>query len=92
MKSLYIIENQNNDVKIGVSKDPHKRIRQLENQSGYKIINKTITEPFDRFLSVESFLHKEYSIYRKQGEWFSINYSEAILKLRFLDIETWDQA
>jgi hypothetical protein len=86
---VYIIENEHGMVKIGVSKQPIKRIQILQNQSGLKIVNSYISEPTTKYRDIEKYLHQQFSIYRKKGEWFfqTDMYEKAANKLRLISIQ-----
>lgn len=77
----YVMKNENGLVKIGISHDVEFRKRTLENAGGYYIpyVYKTISKI--RAFDVESMLHDYFSLDRKLGEWFEINYDEAVKKL-----------
>ena len=72
---LYLIINENGHSKIGISKHPFIRSNGIQNGSGYKNIKITFWALKDIARRVESYLHKEFKIYRTLGEWFSIEIS-----------------
>jgi hypothetical protein len=73
---VYLIQNEHNHlIKIGVSKNPYRRIRQLQtgNDSILRLLG--IIKVEDAF-SVERLLHTRYAKDRVSGEWFSVSESE----------------
>lgn len=76
MKFIYLIQSQEDGYyKIGVSKHPNKRLKQLQtgNSSELKLIESYQTEHAHQ---VEKTLQRRYSYLKKEGEWFDIGVSE----------------
>ena len=73
MKCVYLIQSkETGHYKIGISKNPKKRIQQLNtgNSSKLKLIHVFETEyPF----KLETALHNRYSHIIKYGEWFDFD-------------------
>lgn len=69
-KLLYVLKNSRGDLKIGISIDPIRRARHLTNASGTSTMCLAAWELEKNSRSVEAMLHKEYTKYRKEGEWF----------------------
>ncbi|MFW6219439.1 MAG: GIY-YIG nuclease family protein [bacterium] len=79
---VYLIRSQDNGYyKIGVSKNPQKRIEALQtgNSSKLKLINKFLTEYPTK---IETSLHSRYSHTKKNGEWFDLTIED---ELKFID-------
>lgn len=78
MDYVYIITNSNGFVKVGVSKNPEKRVKQLQTGNGEKL-ELIFTEEFactrKHLLQVEKKIHKNLSTMcsKKTGEWFQIS-------------------
>lgn len=74
---IYVIMNDLGYIKIGVSKHPDKRVKQLQtgNQSKLYLL---FTEEFNcdrnHLLDIENYIHKNCSFLckRTKGEWFNI--------------------
>lgn len=82
MKQIYLIQSQEDGYyKIGISKHPQKRIKQLQtgNSSELKLISTYETEYANK---IEKTLHRRYSYLKKEGEWFELSLIEDI---SFLD-------
>lgn len=72
MKFVYLIKKEiDSTYKIGVSKFPNERLKQLETASDSKLIliNTYKTENYNK---IEKTLHNLYSHNRKNNEWFSL--------------------
>jgi len=76
MNYVYLIKNSEDDTyKIGVSKNPRKRLKQHQtgNSSELILIDTYQTE---NAYKIEKILHRRYSFLRKEGEWFSLSLIE----------------
>lgn len=78
MDYIYIISNLNGFVKVGVSKNPIKRVKQLQTGNGEKL-KLIFTEEFEcprkHLLHIEKKIHQVLSskCKKRQGEWFEIS-------------------
>lgn len=71
MAYLYVLQCQN-FVKIGVSKTPNRRIKQLQTGNPYKIyllLNLKVEDAYQ----AENFFHKKFKNQNSMGEWFEVN-------------------
>jgi len=78
MKHIYLIQSQEDGYyKIGVSKHPNKRVKQLQtgNSSELKLIESYESE---YAIKIERSLHHKYSYLKKEGEWFDLSLNEEI--------------
>lgn len=78
MKYVYLIQSlENSYYKIGVSKHPNKRLRELQtgNSSELKLIEVYQSE-FAH--AVEKTMQRRYSHLRREGEWFDMSLSNEI--------------
>jgi predicted GIY-YIG superfamily endonuclease len=79
MKSIYLIQSlENSYYKIGVSKHPNKRLKELQtgNSSELKLIN-TYKSEFAH--QIERTLQRRYSHLKKEGEWFDLSIENEIV-------------
>lgn len=76
--SVYIIEYQGGRIKIGKSINPKNRIKSLATMSAIKPVREWISYPSLRFSEVEISLHKKFSQQRQQGEFFDVEFEEAV--------------
>ena len=78
MKYIYLIQSlEDGYYKIGVSKHPKKRVKQLQtgNSSELKLVEVYQSEHAHK---VERSLQRRYSYLKKEGEWFDLGISEEI--------------
>jgi hypothetical protein len=81
MGYVYILHNpESNLVKIGKTKFPYKRFSNLSNQNGSKF-KYHITESMFIEGIIEKILHNKFAMKRKCGEWFNINFDDALSEL-----------
>jgi len=72
-KYVYLISDINTyTYKIGISKNPEKRIKSLQtgNEKLLKIIHKV---PCENYNEVETALHNQYKFLKINGEWFELS-------------------
>lgn len=75
MKSVYLIQSlEDSRYKIGVSKHPKKRVKQLQtgNSSELKLVEAYQSELAHK---IEKTLQRRYSHLKKEGEWFDMSIS-----------------
>jgi type I site-specific restriction-modification system R (restriction) subunit len=78
MKYIYLIQSlEEGYYKIGVSKNPSKRIEQLQtgNASKLKLIDTFQSKKADK---VERILQRRYSHFHKNGEWFELSIGQEV--------------
>lgn len=76
MNYIYLIKNtEESYYKIGVSKDPKKRIKELNTGNSAELV---LVEMYESELAykIERTLHRKYSYMRKHGEWFDLSIKE----------------
>lgn len=71
INNIYFIEDEIGNIKIGVSKHPNKRKKELQTGSSFslKVIYIIENIPF----SFEKHIHKICEKYKINGEWFTSN-------------------
>lgn len=67
---IYLIAHLDKFVKIGYTKNIHKRLSQLQTSSPVKL---EVLHLIDGDVSLEKELHKMFKNYRANGEWFNYN-------------------
>lgn len=83
MNKIYLIKSLNEGLyKIGVSKNPNKRLKEVQtgNPSPVEIVQLYET---DNAYKIESTLHNRYSHYNTHGEWFELSIKEEV---NFIDV------
>lgn len=81
---IYVISaNEAGPVKIGFSKNPEARLRQLQtgHASPLKLFHKELIEGYD-VRHVEKTIHKQIRYKRISGEWFSLPVEDAISEVK----------
>lgn len=76
MKYVYLIQSlEDSFYKIGVSKHPEKRLKQLQtgNSSTLKLID---VYPSEIANKIEKVIQRKYSHNQKVGEWFNLSIKE----------------
>jgi hypothetical protein len=75
--------------KIGFSKDPQARLKQLQTGNAEQLdLHHFIEVPEDRVKLLERFLHKDIKYKQIKNEWFGMTSQEVIDYLTFAEI-TW---
>lgn len=86
MSFIYAISNGTN-IKIGYSKNPIKRLKQLQTGCVDKLSIIHKIEVDDKKVKiVETLIHKKLSSYKISGEWYNISNKEAIDELNIAEI------
>lgn len=78
MKFIYLIQSlESGYYKIGVSKHPQQRVRELQtgNASELRLINTYQSEYAHK---IEKTLQRRYSYLRREGEWFDMSISNEV--------------
>lgn len=80
MKSIYLIRGNDGMYKIGIAKNPQKRLKQLQtgNSDELKIVE---TYQTNNASQLESILHNHYAYGKERGEWFDLSIAD---EARFL--------
>ena len=76
MNYIYLIKNiEESHYKIGVSKNPKKRIKELNTGNSAELV---LVEMYESEIAykIEKTLHRKYSYMRKHGEWFDFSIKE----------------
>lgn len=85
---IYAIGTDNRQ-KIGFSKDPAGRLKQLQTGNAEELhLHGSIEVSEDRVKMLERFLHKDLNYKRVKGEWFKLSKVEVLDYLSFAEI-TW---
>ena len=70
IKFVYLIFSEESGIyKVGVSKNPEKRLKQLQTGNGEKLVLKNKYES-EHYNQIEKYFHSMYSPEKKVGEWF----------------------
>lgn len=77
-KYLYVLLSASGLVKIGISENINRRIKEIENSSGHRIIDSFVTAKTENAQEIESLIHFHFDEHRRCGEWFDIDFREAV--------------
>ncbi len=78
MNYIYLIKNtEESYYKIGVSKDPKKRIKELNTGNSAELVLVGMYET-EYAYKIERTFHRRYSYLRKHGEWFDCSIKEEV--------------
>ena len=71
--SVYVMQDADSRIKVGISVDPEKRLKTIQTGQGRKVsLIREYPYPDERSaFAVESSLHRRLSRFRMMGEWFS---------------------
>ena len=75
---VYVIEDENGFVKIGVATNVAKRLKSINTSSAYKIVNTYKSPSCVTPYKIEKAAHLHFSNNNKKGEWFSISFLDAV--------------
>jgi len=75
---LYIIQKKNKLVKIGISKNPEKRINAIETHNGEQSVKKFVSKKLLNYMEVEKKMHNYFKDFRVRGEWFNVDFDLAV--------------
>lgn len=75
-KNIYAMKSDDGYVKIGISKNPEKRAKSLENRK-FKVVDVFYTEPCSNPYTIERICHEKLSSKRVFGEWFNVDFEKA---------------
>lgn len=78
MHAVYVVQN-GNKVKIGRASNPHRRIRAIQTQGGFNAERTYHTDLYPFGGKAERQCHKRLKEFRCVGEWFEMDFDEAVL-------------
>lgn len=78
---VYVAQAYPGKVKIGQTINPLVRIRCLETQSGHLFEKVALSPVCSNYRQVEKILHAAFNDDRRHGEWFSVEFDEAVIRL-----------
>lgn len=81
-KYLYALEFTNGTVKIGITKEKEKRMKAISSASGMNITRSYFTEKIEQVQNLETELHRYFKDKRLNGEFFDIDFEEAVTQIK----------
>jgi len=81
MKSVYLIRGNDGRYKIGIAKNPKKRLLQLQTGNSDRL---TLIDsyPSENARKIETALHTQYSHNKTIGEWFDLSITEEVIFIK----------
>jgi hypothetical protein len=86
---VYVIEDENHIVKIGIAGNVAKRISAINQATAYQIVNQYESPSCANARKIEKAAHEYFVDHRKKGEWFTVSFDEAVdfVKGHFVDTQ-----
>ena len=75
---LYIVKSKHGLIKVGRSKCPKRRIKEIAKATGTPVVKQFLSPLCLNANKIEHYLHKHFAEYRQQGEWFQIDFQIAV--------------
>jgi len=79
---VYVMEDQNANVKIGITTNLTKRISSIQSSVICKIVNVGHSDCFYDYKRLEKRMHQHFKLQNVRGEWFKVPFNEAVLKMQ----------
>ena len=84
MQCVYIAERDDGLVRFGISRKPYERIKGIESSNLKDMKNWDYSQPLSNAKKVLQVLCHEYQRHKYRGQWFEINYKDAVIVFRKL--------
>ena len=81
---IYVIGSDEPPYKVGISKDPERRLKNLQTGHPHKLRIHTLKETDStRTKLLESAIHYHLRLHRTHGEWFNMNLKDILLEVEY---------
>lgn len=81
---IYIIGSDHPPYKVGISKDPERRLRNLQTGHPQKLRIHCLRETNgERTKLLEGAIHHHLRMHRTNGEWFDLDYETILLEVEY---------
>lgn len=82
---VYVIgEQDNGPYKVGISKNPKKRLKTLQTGHPKHLVLHAVKETdSSKAKLLETIIHNNISNYKTKGEWFDVNLSKLLLEIDY---------
>ncbi len=91
LSHVYVIEDENGHIKIGIAGNVAKRISSIDTASAYEITNQYESPSCANARKIEKAAHKHFVDRRKKGEWFNVPFDAAVDYVRGHFVNTTQQ-
>lgn len=82
LKSVYFAEFEDGSVKVGISKSPDERIKNLSFAKGVELKRYCYTELIPNASALECSIHDDFKGKRIKGEYFKVNYDDLLMAVQ----------
>lgn len=81
---IYVIGAEGPPYKVGISKNPERRLKSLQTAFPYKLkLHVKKSTEIAKVKLLETIIHRNINNYRTNGEWFDIDLSNLLLEIDF---------
>ena len=89
---IYVIGSDNPPYKVGISRDPAKRLKSLQTGHPFPLqLHFTKATDICKTKLLETVIHRHIKFHRTHGEWFNINLTDLKLQVDFVMIRYADE-
>jgi hypothetical protein len=85
---VYVLKDCEGNTKIGKTRNPYQRVKDIENSCGRNIIDWFFSQPCKNYSQIESDLLKYFKKYQVKSEWFSCSYNDVLKKVKTMKFES----
>lgn len=75
---IYVVESPTKTIKIGRSKTPQSRIKQIASAAGFEPVRNWVSIPVVDAGLFERMIHAHFDNHRRVGEWFECDFDSAV--------------
>lgn len=81
---IYVIGSNGPPYKVGISKDPKRRLKNIQTGHPHKLEILSIKETaFNKTKLLETIIHRNINKYKTHGEWFDIELETLLLEIDY---------
>lgn len=81
---IYVIGSNNPPYKVGISKDPNRRLKNLQTGHPYPLEIHLLKETdVAKTKLLETVIHRHLKLYKTNGEWFNLSLEDIKLEVEF---------
>lgn len=88
---IYIIGGDAPPYKVGISRDPKRRLKSLQTGHPYPLTLHSVTETcVSKTKLLETVIHRHLKMYKTNGEWFNVELNDLLLEVDYAIIRYGD--
>lgn len=81
---IYVIGGTNPPYKVGISRDPNRRLKSLQTGHPYPLqVHFTKETEICKTKLLEQVIHRHLKMYKTSGEWFDMNLPDLVLQVEY---------